>query len=68
MGHNIAQLRPYYSVYVPRTPARAIRLRRPAREEVRHCSSLPTEGLMGVHPLSRRAVMRCVSAGVRLWR
>ena len=49
VGRNIAHYRPYFSVYVPRTAARAIRPRGASDEgqRPRNCASLPSDGLLG---------------------
>lgn len=53
VGRNIAHYRPYFSVYVPRTAARAIRPRGASDEaqRPRNCASLPSDGLLGAHAL-----------------
>ena len=53
VGRNIAHYRPYFSVYVPRTAARAIRPRGASDEgqRPRYCASLPSDGLLGAHAL-----------------
>ena len=53
VGRNIAHYRPYFSVYVPRTAARAIRPRGASDEgqRPRYCASLPSDGLLGARAL-----------------